>query len=249
MEEKLKREVEKVNKELETKSAEEVLNWAIDRFSPKIAFASSFGAEDCVVIDMIARINPVRKNGFSNGVNPKTKIFTLDTGRLPEETYDVMERIREKYKIPIEVYFPDRKVVEELETKEGFYSFRNSIEARKYCCGIRKIEPLKRALAGLDAWITGLRRKQAVTRAETGKVEIDAANNLVKINPLADWKEKQVWDYIKKHNVPYNALHDENYPSIGCAPCTRAIKPGEDVRTGRWWWELPEQRECGLHKR
>jgi phosphoadenosine phosphosulfate reductase len=237
MDEKLKKEIEETNKKLEKSSAEEVLRWAIDRFSSKIAFASSFGAEDCVVIDMIAKINP------------KTKIFTLDTGRLPEETYDVMERIREKYKISIEVYFPDRKVVEELETKEGFYSFRKSIEARKYCCGIRKIEPLKRALSGLDAWITGLRREQAVTRGQTGKVEIDAANNLVKVNPLADWKEKEVWDYIKKHNVPYNALHDKNYPSIGCAPCTRAIKPGEDVRAGRWWWELPEQKECGLHKR
>lgn len=235
MDERLKKEIEEINKKLEKSSAEEVLKWAIERFSPKIAFASSFGAEDCVVIDMIAKISP------------KTKIFTLDTGRLPEETYDVMERIREKYKIPIEVYFPDRKVVEELETKEGFYSFRKSIEARKYCCGIRKIEPLKRALAGLDAWITGLRREQAVTRGQTGKAEIDAANNLVKVNPLADWKEKQVWDYIKKHNVPYNALHDKNYPSIGCAPCTRAIKPGEDVRAGRWWWELPEQKECGLH--
>lgn len=237
MEEKLKKEIEETNKKLEKSSAEEVLKWAIERFYPKIAFASSFGAEDCIVIDMIAKINP------------KAKIFTLDTGRLPEETYDVMERIREKYKIPIEVYFPDRKVVEELETKEGFYSFRKSIEARKYCCGIRKIEPLKRALTGLDAWITGLRREQAVTRAETGKIEIDAANNIVKINPLADWKERDVWDYIKKHSVPYNALHDKNYPSIGCAPCTRAVKPGEDVRAGRWWWELPEQKECGLHSR
>ncbi len=235
MDEKLKKEIEETNKKLERSSAEEVLKWSIDRFSPKIAFASSFGAEDCVVIDMIAKINP------------KTKIFTLDTGRLPEETYDVMERIREKYEISIEVYFPDKKAVEELETKEGFYSFRKSIEARKYCCGIRKIEPLRRAFSGLDAWITGLRREQAVTRGQTGKVEIDAANNLVKINPLADWKEKQVWDYIKKHNVPYNALHDKSYPSIGCAPCTRAIKPGEDVRAGRWWWELPEQKECGLH--
>lgn len=235
MDERLKKEVEEANKKLEKSSAEEVLKWAIERFLPKIAFASSFGAEDCVVIDMIAKINP------------KTKIFTLDTGRLAEETYDVMERIREKYKIPIEVYFPDRKAVEELERKEGFYSFRKSIEARKYCCGIRKIEPLRRALSELDAWITGLRREQAVTRADIGKVEIDAANNLAKINPLADWKESEVWDYIKKYNVPYNALHDKNYPSIGCAPCTRAIKAGEDVRGGRWWWELPEQKECGLH--
>ncbi len=223
-------------KELESKDASAVLRWAIEAFFPKIGFASSFGAEDVVVIDLIAKINP------------KTTIFTLDTGRLHEETYDVMERIRQKYGVIITSFFPDKAAVEKLEREKGFYSFRQSIENRKECCGIRKVEPLNRALGQLDAWITGLRREQAVTRVALPKAEVDAAHrNMAKINPIAEWTTEQVWDYIKKNNVPYNKLHDMNFPSIGCSPCTRAIKPGEDIRAGRWWWELPEQKECGLH--
>ncbi len=228
-------ELEKVNTELEPKTAEEVLKWAANHF-PKIALASSFGAEDVVLIDMVAK------------VAPQIKIFTLDTGRLNEETYEVAERIREKYGVDIEVYFPDKTAVEELETKKGFYSFRKSIEERRFCCTVRKIEPLRRSLSKLDAWVTGLRREQAPTRTDITKAEIDKGNGgIIKINPLAGWKEAQVWDYIKANKVPYNKLHDQNFPSIGCSPCTRAVKPGEDIRAGRWWWENPEQKECGLH--
>ena len=229
-------EVEAAAKTLESKSAQEVLAWGIKEFFPRIGLASSFGAEDVVLIDMIVT------------VNPKVTIFTLDTGRLNEETYDVMERIRDKYHISIKSYFPNLEKVQTLERDKGFFSFRKSIENRKECCGIRKVEPLNRALGELDAWITGLRRAQAVTRGGVPKVEVDSAHgNMIKINPLADWSEQQVWDYVKAHGVPYNTLHDQHYPSIGCAPCTRAVKPGEDIRAGRWWWETPEQKECGLH--
>ena len=181
-------------------------------------------------------------------INPAIRVFTLDTGRLHEETYLVMERIRERYGIAVESYFPNREAVEALEREKGFYSFRRSVEERKYCCGIRKVEPLGRALSDLDAWVTGLRREQAVTRTSVPKLEIDKSHDgIVKLNPLADWSGKQVWEYIRTHDVPYNALHDFGFPSIGCAPCTRAVKPGEDIRAGRWWWEIPESKECGLH--
>ncbi len=229
-------DIVEVAKNLESKDPQAALKWGVENFFPRIGFASSFGAEDVVVIDLISK------------VNPKVTIFTLDTGRLPEETYEVMDQIRDRYGVTITSYFPDKAAVEELERGKGFYSFRKSIENRKECCGIRKVEPLNRALAGLDAWITGLRREQAVTRAGLPKVEVDAAHRgMVKLNPIADWTTDQTWDYIRKNKVPYNKLHDLNYPSIGCAPCTRAVKPGEDIRAGRWWWELPEQKECGLH--
>lgn len=228
-------EIAQAAADLEKKSAEEVLRWSAERF-PKIAFASSFGAEDVVVIEMIARLKL------------NIPVFTLDTGRLNEETYEVMDKIRSRYGILITSYFPDKTPVEKLEREKGFYSFRESIENRKECCGIRKVEPLNRALTGLDGWVTGLRREQAVTRTVLPKLEQDTAHgNIGKVNPLADWTTQQIWDHIKKQNVPYNRLHDQNYPSIGCAPCTRAVKPGEDIRAGRWWWENPEQKECGLH--
>lgn len=223
--------------ELESKGAEEILKWALETFFPKIALASSFQCEESVLIDMMAKI---RGKDF--------RVFTLDTGRLNEETYEVMERIRKKYNIQIESQFPDRDAVEKLEREKGLYSFRESIENRKECCNIRKVVPLNRMLSQLDAWITGLRREQAVTRTDTPKVEVDVPRKgLVKINPLIDWSNQQVWDYIQRNKVPYNKLHDMGYPSIGCSPCTRAIKPGEDIRAGRWWWEKPEQKECGLH--
>lgn len=223
---------------LERKSAEEILRWGLDTFKDRIAFASSFGAEDVVVIDLIAK------------AAPGLRIFTLDTGRLHEETYEVIDKIRARYGVTVESFFPDRDAIEKLEREKGLFSFRQSIENRKECCGIRKMEPLRRALSGLDAWVSGLRRAQSVTRAAFKKAEIDQGNGgLVKLNPLADWSEDQVWDYIRRHEVPYNNLHDQNFPSIGCAPCTRAVKPGEDVRAGRWWWESPEQKECGLHAR
>lgn len=216
--------------------AEEVLAWAIRTFRPRVALASSFGVEDVALIDMWWRMDR------------EVRVFTLDTGRLPEETYEVMDRIRERYGIAIAAYFPEAAAVEALERERGFYSFRRSVEERKYCCGIRKVEPLTRALASLDAWVTGLRREQAETRSGVRQVERDPAHGgIIKINPLADWTTEQVWRYVRTHDVPYNRLHDRGYPSIGCAPCTRAIRPGEDIRAGRWWWERPESKECGLH--
>ena len=228
--------VNELNKQLTGKSAEEIVRWAADTFGSQIAFASSFGAEDVALIDIVSR------------VAPELRMFTLDTGRLHDETYDVMERVRHRYELPILSYFPDREAVEKLEREKGYYSFRESIENRKECCGIRKVVPLKRALSGLRAWMTGLRREQSVTRTEMQALEWDEGNGIAKVNPLIDWTEQQVWDYIKANNVPYNALHDNGFPSIGCAPCTRAVKPGEDVRAGRWWWENPENKECGLHQ-
>jgi phosphoadenosine phosphosulfate reductase len=176
----------------------------------------------------------------------RSRIFTLDTGAC-EETYEVAERIRKRYGITIEGFFPAQQAIEELERTKGLFSFRDSIEARKECCGNRKLEPLRRALTGLDLWITGLRREQNVTRAAVAKLEADEVFGLLKLNPLAEWTEQQVWEHIRAHDLPYNALHDRGFPSIGCAPCTRAVAPGEDARAGRWWWELPESKECGLH--
>jgi phosphoadenosine phosphosulfate reductase len=224
-------------KEIESQSAEEILLWAAKTYGPRAGLASSFGMEDMVLIDMISK------------VQDNLTVFTLDTGRLHEETYETMERVRTKYGLEIKTYFPDEKEVENLLRSKGFFSFKESVENRKECCGIRKVQPLKRALADLDAWITGLRRDQSVTRTEIPKVADDADHPpLVKINPLADWTQKQVEDYIREHQVPVNPLHQRNFPSIGCAPCTRAIEDGEDVRAGRWWWENPEHKECGLHR-
>lgn len=224
--------------ELESRSAEDVLAWALGRYHPRIGLAASFGAEDVVLIDMLL------------GLNREARVFTLDTGRLPAETYTLMDAIRARYGIAIEVYVPQAEAVEAMVREHGVNLFYASIENRKRCCGVRKVEPLGRALQGLDAWITGLRRDQAVTRAQVRKVEVDVEHGgLVKVNPLANWSWNQVWDYIRARRVPYNALHDRGYPSIGCAPCTRAVELGEDPRAGRWWWESPETKECGLHVR
>jgi phosphoadenosine phosphosulfate reductase len=226
-----------ISEEMESSSAEKVLIWALNSFAPRIALASSFGAEDVVLIHLMCAIS--REN---------TRIFTLDTGRLNQETYDVMDELRKRYNVNIDVYFPESSTVEKLVTEKGMNLMYNSIEDRKMCCNIRKVEPLKRALIGLSCWITGMRREQASTRNNISKVEIDTAHgNIVKINPLADWREEQVWKFVKDNNIPYNKLHDMGYPSIGCAPCTRAVKPGEDPRSGRWWWELSANKECGLH--
>jgi len=225
-------------RELAGRSAEEILKWAADAFGDRVALACSFGAEDVVLVDMLARV--------ADG----PRIFALDTGRLHEATYEVMERVRERYGLPIEAYYPQCEAVERLEREHGFYSFRKSLEARHACCQVRKVEPLERALAGLDAWITGLRREQSVTRVEMAVAEGDDSHGcLLKLNPLIEWTSEQVWDYIRRHDVPYNRLHDEGFPSIGCEPCTRAVAPGEHPRAGRWWWETPEQKECGLHVR
>ena len=222
----------------ETKTAEELIQWTTDHYGLKAGLACSFGMEDMILIDIIAKAKGL------------ITIFTLDTGRLHEETYQIMDRVRSHYGLEIKTYFPNLEQVQVLVREKGFFSFKESIENRKECCGIRKVEPLNRALSELDAWVTGLRRDQAVTRTQTPKVLEDADHPpLVKINPLADWTQDQVESYIEKNKVPVNALHKKNYPSIGCAPCTRPIEPGEDIRAGRWWWENPEHKECGLHPR
>ncbi|HYS14934.1 MAG TPA: phosphoadenylyl-sulfate reductase [Burkholderiaceae bacterium] len=214
-------------------SALAVLRAAADL--PPAAFSSSFGAEDMVVLDLIQRhALPI-------------SIFTLDTGRLPEETYALMQQVEERYGRCVTTFFPDAQGVQRLVAANGINGFYESVDKRKACCAVRKLEPLGRALAGKRAWVTGLRAQQSVTRAELALRETDAERGLEKFNPLADWSEADVWAYIRANDVPYNALHDRFYPSIGCAPCTRAITPGEDLRAGRWWWEQPENKECGLH--
>jgi phosphoadenosine phosphosulfate reductase len=227
-----RREIE----EMEQADAEEILRWALQKFGQQVALASSFGAEDMVLVDMLI------------GIDPQARIFTLDTGRLPHETYELIEEVNKKYNPNLEIYCPNTESLEKMVAQYGPNLFYRGIDLRKLCCKVRKIEPLNRALADLSAWICGLRREQSVTRTELKKIEVDKAHGgILKINPLADWTEKQVWDYIKAHDVPYNKLHDKGYPSIGCAPCTRAVKAGEDIRAGRWWWESPEEKECGLH--
>ena len=199
--------------------------------------STSLGVEDQVLTDM------VRKTSQS------TTIFTLDTGRLFPETYELIARTNHHFKMRMLTFFPDAEKVEAMVAEHGINPFKKSVEKRKLCCAVRKVSQLPRAFSGKDAWICGLRKDQSVTRFFTKLVEWDGANGLLKINPLIDWSEKQVWDYIKEHEVPYNELHDKGFPSIGCQPCTRAIREGEDVRAGRWWWEEPEHKECGLHKR
>jgi phosphoadenosine phosphosulfate reductase len=215
--------------------AEDVLRLALDTYGRSVALSSSFGAEDMVLIDMLMKIDP------------QARIFTLDTGRLPQETYNVIDATRTKYGANVEVFFPQADAVQDMVARHGMNLFYHSVENRKLCCGVRKMEPLRRALSSLDAWITGLRREQSVTRTSVHKIEWDEGNALVKVNPLVDWTHDAVWKYIREHNVPYNALHDRGYPSIGCGPCTRAVQPGEHERAGRWWWEHPESKECGLH--
>lgn len=228
---------EELSQTLAGKSPDDVLKWFLAEFKNRIVLSSSLGLEDQVLTDMVVKIAP------------ETRIFTLDTGRLFYETYELIEKTCLRYKIKMEVYSPDQQEVEQMVQQKGINLFYQSVENRKECCHIRKINPLKRAFAGSDVWICGLRREQSVTRTDNKLIEWDEANQMIKLNPLIDWTEQQVWDYIKQNNVPYNSLHDKGYPSIGCQPCTRAIFPGEDVRAGRWWWESPESKECGLHNR
>lgn len=214
---------------------EAVAEFGANATNGALAFANSFGAEDMVLTDLI----------LSNAL-PIT-VFSLDTGRLPAETYSLIGEVERRYGKKLEIYFPDAGAVEAFVRSHGINAFYDSVELRKACCGVRKMEPLRRALAGRKAWITGLRAAQSVTRAGLPVRETDTANGLEKLNPLTDWTETEIWAYIRINEVPYNALHDQFYPSIGCAPCTRAIALGEDVRAGRWWWENPETKECGLH--
>ena len=213
-----------------------IIKLGFNEFTSKITFATSLGEEDQVITDMIAKT--------ASGI----EVFTLDTGRLFAETYELMAKNQKKYsRLNFKIYYPDTKHVEEMVRTKGINLFYESVENRKLCCHVRKVEPLQRALSGQDAWIVGLRRDQAVTRAELQAVEWDEANKKIKFNPLYNWSLDQVRDYIKKNHVDINPLHAQGFVSIGCAPCTRAIKPGEDIRAGRWWWENPESKECGLH--
>jgi len=218
------------------KNAIEIIQWAFNIFAgKKIAIASSFSIEDQVITDIALK------------ANKDTTIFTLDTGRLPQETYDTIEATRKHYGINIEILFPETEAVKDMVNNKGPNLFYNSLEERKLCCNIRKVRPLKEKLKSLEAWICGLRREQSITRSSINAIEWDEGFSLVKINPLINWTEAETRKYIKQNNVPYNSLQDHGYPSLGCAPCTRAVKTGENLRSGRWWWENPEQKECGLH--
>jgi phosphoadenosine phosphosulfate reductase len=219
------------------RTAAEVLQLAEATFGAQAVVATSFGPEDVVLLHL------ARQHA------PSLVAFTLDTGRLPPETYELIEELQQALGFTLQTFAPERAAVEQLVAEHGFFSFRKSVADRKTCCQIRKVLPLRRALAGKAAWVTGLRREQSVTRTELSHVEWDDANGLVKLSPLATWSRADVWDHIREHELPYNKLHDVGYASIGCAPCSRAIRPYEDERAGRWWWESAEHRECGLHRK
>jgi phosphoadenosine phosphosulfate reductase len=230
------RELSGLNERFESASPSDVLGWVDERFGAGAAQMSSFGLEDVALFDMFWR------------VNQQARLATLDTWRLPTETYTVMDQTRLRYQARIEVHQPDPEAVATMVAEQGFNLFYRGRENRVTCCHVRKVEPLERALAGIDAWITGLRRDQGMERGNIAIVEWDEPHANYKINPLSTWTFEQVRTYVDEHSVPYNELHDKNYPSIGCAPCTRAIDPGEDPRAGRWWWESdPNAKECGLH--
>lgn len=222
--------------DLDDKEPAEVLAWAIEKFGSSLAICSSFQAESCALIDMAWRIDPA------------VRVFTIDTGRQAQETYELIDRIREKYGIGIEVFMPETAVVEKMVTRHGNNLFNREVGLRLLCCQVRKVLPLRRALMTCSAWVTGLRREQWATRSNIRKVEIDHDHGgVVKLAPLADWAEAEVWDYLRANDVPYNALYDQGYKSIGCAPCTRPVAEGDESRSGRWWWETGAPKECGMH--
>lgn len=229
--------IKEFNQQFEDQSAADVLRFFINNYKDRLGFSTSLGAEDQVITQIIA------------GIDPDVYMFTLDTGRMFPETYDLLDLTQLRYKVRIKTYFPDQKAVEEMVNSKGINLFYESVGNRKLCCQIRKIEPLKRALESVDFWISGLRREQSVTREDNSLIEWDNLNNKIKINPLINWNIEDLWDYIRQNKIPYNPLHDQGFPSIGCQPCTRATERGEDIRAGRWWWENPEMKECGLHKK
>ena len=231
----LKEKLEELKTKAKGLSANELIKFVSEEFGPRVNFATSLGEEDQVILDMISKAAPA------------IEVFTLDTGRLFQETYDLMSKNQKRYKVPFKIYYPDTKAVEEMVKTRGINLFYESVENRKMCCGIRKVEPFKRAVANVDAWLSGLRREQSLTRSNLEIFEWDDLNQKIKISPLMDWSLEDVRRYIKENNVDVNPLHAKGFVSIGCSPCTRAIKPGEDIRAGRWWWENPEQKECGLH--
>ena len=234
---KLEAQIAQWNKELEGKSPMGVIGFFLQHFGGHIVLSTSLGLEDQVLTEMVLR------------QKKDTEVFTLDTGRLFPETYDLIARTNKFFGIRMKTYFPEPAKVEEMVAAKGINLFYDSVENRKLCCSIRKVAQLPRAFKDKQAWICGLRKDQSVSRFFNKMVEWDANNGLLKINPLINWSEKEVWDYIKKNNIPYNLLHDRGFPSIGCEPCTRAIEPGEDIRSGRWWWESELHKECGLHKK
>jgi len=229
-------ELENISQQIAGLEPVEVLALLADRFPGKIVFSTSFGWEDQAITHMI----------FANDL--PIKVFTLETGRLFPETYYVWNRTMEMYGKPIHAYYPNNELLEQMVNAKGPSSFYESVENRKECCGIRKVEPLKRALAGNKCWVTGIRAEQSTDRQFMSNPEWDEQNNLIKFHPIYDWTLNQVKEYIKINNIPYNTLHDRGFPSIGCAPCTRAVQPGEDFRAGRWWWEDQSKKECGLHE-
>jgi len=232
----MKGKAREFNEKFKNSTPEEVLGAIINEFPDKVIFSTSLGAEDQVITDMISK-------------NQKTcSIFTLDTGRMFQETYDLLQITRSRYELEINVFFPDSTMVEAMVNKHGINLFYDSIENRKRCCEVRKVIPLTRALKGMQVWISGLRRGQSATRSELSLMEWDEGFGIFKLQPLFDWSEERVWNYIKNNKVPYNPLHDKGFPSIGCSPCTRAIFPGEEVRAGRWWWEIADKKECGIHQ-
>jgi len=202
-----------------------------------VCYANSLGSESVVLTDLIWESVP------------EIEIFSIDTGRLYPETYDLIERIHRRYGRTMTIFYPDTAHLESWVGEHGVNGFRNGLEQRRTCCGVRKVEPFRRAIAGRGAWVTGIRRGQSASRALAPPVEWDGEYGLHKVSPLLDWSESEIWDYIRKKRLPYNSLHDSGFPSIGCAPCTRAVQPGEDARSGRWWWERSDSRECGLHPR
>ncbi len=229
-------DVKSLNREFERSSPQDILAWASENLDSSVALATSFQVQGMVLVDMFAK------------TDPKARVFTLDTGRLHSHTYDAMEKTREKYNINIEVLFPGAAEVEEMVTSHGVNLFYKSVENRRLCCQVRKTNPLNGFLKTLDAWITSIRADQTQQRADSSKFEIDYLHGrMLKINPILDWTTDEVWDYVRKNDVPYNKLHDMGYTSIGCAPCTRAIEEGEDPRAGRWWWEQDSDKECGIH--
>lgn len=231
------KDIEELNQRFEKAEPEIMLGFFLEMYGDRIALSSSLSIEDQTLTDIILKINP------------KARIFTLDTGRLFPETYQLIDKTNLHYNVKMEVFCPQTEALQKFVKELGVNPFYESIEKRHACCEVRKLEPLHRAFKTLDAWICGLRKEQSVTRKEMKRIEWDETHQLLKINPLIDWTEAQVWEYIKNNHVPYNKLHNNGYPSIGCEPCTRAVKPGEDIRAGRWWWESPEHRECGLHAR
>lgn len=232
-----KEEIDSLNIRYADASAQELLQSFMSQYGARLALSSSLSIEDQTLTDMMLRIDP------------QANIFTLDTGRLFPETYELIDRTNEHYKVKLNVYCPQTEALQQFVATEGINPFYESIEKRHACCEVRKLEPLRRAFRDLDVWVCGLRSAQSVTRSDMRLIEWDERHGLLKINPLIHWTEQQVWDYIRENRVPYNRLHDKGFPSIGCEPCTRAVRRIDDVRAGRWWWESPDHRECGLHSR